>query len=69
MANKGTSLVNGQYLRGDDLLVSNNGKFSCYMQDDGNLVLLHGQDLARPYWSVASDAIANYVGQRAQAGP
>lgn len=69
MANKGTSLTNGQYLRADDVLISNNGKFTCYMQGDGNLVLLWGQDLGRPYWSVAANAVPNYVGAAAPTAP
>ena len=42
MANKGPTLSGDQILTGDDYLLSANGLYAAYMQDDGNFVLYHG---------------------------
>ncbi len=61
MANKGASLLQGQVLNGDDYLLSPNGLYVAYMQDDGNFVLYHttstqppNVDWSRPYWSTGT---------------
>ena len=56
MANKGASLIGGQFLGVNDMLVSPDGRFAACLQGDGNLVLCLDQDLSRPYWSIESDA-------------
>lgn len=61
MANKGASLLQGQVLNGDDYLLSPNGLYVAYMQDDSNFVLYHttstqppNVDWSRPYWSTGT---------------
>lgn len=63
----GNALRDGQWLANDGYLVSPNGKYAAYLQDDGNFVLLHASngapDLSRPYWSVFANATDKVVGK------
>jgi hypothetical protein len=68
--NRGDRINDAQWLANDGYLVSPNGKYAAYMQDDGNFVLLHANsgapDLSRPYWSVWGNAADKKVGDFAR---
>ncbi len=58
-------LTTGQSLANDNALISADGRYAVYLQDDANLVLCYTRngaaDLSRPYWSCAANATGNYV--------
>jgi hypothetical protein len=68
MGSKGSTLHTNAALNGDDYLLSDNGSYAAYMQDDGNFVLCRatGGDvhLDQPYWSAAANMPGNYNGPR-----
>ena len=60
-------LNDGQWLANDGYLVSDDGRYAAYLQDDGNFVLVHADNgapnLGRPYWSVFANATDKIVGK------
>src|ERR1022692_346864 len=58
-------LATNQSLANDNALISADGRYAAYLQDDANLVLCYttngAPDLSRPYWSCAANAVGNYV--------
>ena len=61
-------LTTGQWMATDAPLISANGLYAAYLQDDANLVLCYTKngaaDLSRPYWSVFANAAARVGGPR-----
>jgi len=60
-------LNDGQWLANDGYLVSDDGRYAAYLQDDGNFVLVHADNgapnLGQPYWSVFGNATNKIVGK------
>ena len=63
----GSVLATGAALRNDDYLVSPNGRYIAYMQDDGNLVLYYADNGAvlwdQAYWSAGMNLSDHYSAQ------
>jgi predicted lipoprotein with Yx(FWY)xxD motif len=61
-------LFAGQWMTTDAPLISANGRYAAYLQDDANLVLCYttngAADLSRPYWSVFANAAGQVGGPR-----
>jgi hypothetical protein len=61
-----SQMLAGQWIPNDGYLISKNKLYAAVLQDDGNFVLVHctngGPDLKKPYWSVAANKPAKYVG-------
>ena len=64
----GDRLTTGQWMTTDAPLISANGLYAAYLQDDANLVLCYttngAADLSRPYWSAFANAAAAVGGPR-----
>ena len=65
----GDQLTTGQWMSTDAPLISANGLYAAYLQDDANLVLCQttnrAADLSRPYWSVFANAGGQATGPHA----
>jgi hypothetical protein len=62
LGNKGSTLTVNQVLHGDDYLMSPNGQYVAYMQDDGNFVLYHvssSGSFTNPYWATGTGGHPN----------
>jgi hypothetical protein len=61
-------LATSQWMSTDAPLISANGLYAAYLQDDANLVLCYttngAADLTRPYWSVFANAAGQVGGPR-----
>jgi hypothetical protein len=64
----GDSLSAGQWLGNDSYVVSANGRYAAYLQDDANFVLCAANsgypDLSKPYWSAAGNRPDGFIGPR-----
>ncbi len=62
----GNQLTTGQWMTTDAPLISANGLYAAYLQDDANLVLCQttdrAADISRPYWSVFANATGQVTG-------